>query len=581
MNEMHYQLDLMKAMNQKLSTEGKRYQLVCNTSYSAFLYYSFETGEIAHMGRWDDFFDFHIRDFRDLERLYEIMDEPYEEKLRNLFFLEKCGEKEDMIECVMRNKRTWLEFRCNVLYDENDKPIDKIITISDVTKLKLQNEELAYLAYYDSSTGLYNRNYFVRLLGEFIRKAREERETVAVMLIDIDDFRKINDGLGIIVGDELVQQFGAFLKEFSCDNIIVSHLNSDVYCMAVYNPAGEREVKLIHERIQKRTKKNFILSGGQELSITVSVGVAEYPESAKNPLELINCAEIVMFRGKALGKNNIQFFDAPILSEFLRNVELENKLKEAVFNQNFTMFYQPQYHAGNKKLRGMEALVRWKDDDDHMISPALFIPIAEKNGTIIPIGDWVLEQSLKQFAQWKMDYKDPLIISINISSLQLMKSRFIDDLLMVINKYHLDYHEVELEITESVLIEDFEKVVEKLKSLRDYGIRISLDDFGTGFSSLSYLKSLPIDTLKIDKSFVDTVLLDSATRIITETIIKMVKTLGLETVAEGVEQEQQYKYLHAVGCDIIQGYLFGKPMSALEMKQCLMEIMKEEQGKEY
>jgi len=569
MSEMQYQLDLMKAMNQKLSSEGKKYQLVCSTSYSAFLYVSFETKEISHLGKWDDFFDFRIRDFRDMEDLYEVVDEPYVEALKNVFFLEKTGEVDAVTECMLRTKRAWLEFRCHVVYDEEGNASEKIITITDITKFKQQNEELTYLAYYDTSTGLYNRNYFIRLLGEFIRKAREENETVSVMLIDIDDFRKINDGLGIIVGDELVQQFGAFLKEFSNDNVIVCHLNSDVYAIAVYHPVGERAVSEIHRKIRKRTKQNFVLSGGQEVGITVSVGVAEYPESAKNTLELINCAEIVMFRGKALGKNNIQYFDAPILDEFLRNVEIENKLKEAIFNRNFEMYYQPQYHSGNKKLRGMEALVRWKEDDDHMVSPSLFIPIAEKNGTIIPIGSWVLDQSLKQFAEWKKIYTDPLIISINISSLQIMKKEFLDELLMVINKYGLDYTEVEIEITESVLIEDFDNVVDKLKALRDYGIRVSLDDFGTGFSSLSYLKNLPIDTLKIDKSFVDTVMIDSATRVITETIINMVKTLGLETIAEGVEQEQQYKYLHAVGCDIIQGYLFGKPGNVEEMKMLL------------
>lgn len=576
MSELQYQLDLMKAMNQKLSSEGKKYQLVCSTSYSAFLYVSFETKEISHLGKWDEFFDFRIRDFRDMESLYDVVDEPYVEALKNVFFLEKTGEVDAVTECMLRTKRAWLEFRCHVVYDEEGVPSEKIITITDITKFKLQNEELTYLAYYDTSTGLYNRNYFIRLLGEFIRKAREENETVSVMLIDIDDFRKINDGLGIIVGDELVQQFGAFLKEFSSDHVIVSHLNSDVYCIAVYHPIGERAVSLIHKKIQERTKQNFVLSGGQEISITVSVGVSEYPESAKNPLELINCAEIVMFRGKALGKNNIQYFDAPILNEFLRTVEIENKLKEAIFNKNFEMYYQPQFHAGNKKLRGMEALVRWREDDDHMISPSLFIPIAEKNGTIIPIGSWVLDQSLKHFAEWKKYYPDPLIISINISSLQIMKKEFLDELLMIINKYGLDYKEVEIEITESVLIEDFDNVVEKLKALRDYGIRVSLDDFGTGFSSLSYLKNLPIDTLKIDKSFVDTVMIDSATRIITETIINMVKTLGLETVAEGVEQEQQYKYLHAVGCDIIQGYLFGKPSSADDMKRFLLDAAKTE-----
>ncbi|MDE5893499.1 MAG: bifunctional diguanylate cyclase/phosphodiesterase, partial [Acetatifactor sp.] len=445
------------------------------------------------------------------------------------------------------------------------------------TKFKMQNEELTYMAYYDSLTGLYNRNYFVRLLTEFVRRAQEEGEIVSVLLIDIDDFRKVNDGLGIIVGDELVQQLGSFLKEMSCEDIIVCHLNSDIYCMAVYGPTGAKSVPQIHERIQERMRKPFLLSGGQEISITVSIGVAEYPESAATALELIGCAEIVMYKSKDMGKNTIQYFDTPILNEFLQNVQIENQLKDAISGNGFELYYQPQYYSGNKQLRGMEALIRWRDGSGRMISPAVFIPIAEQNGAIVPIGRWVVEESIRQFAQWRNRWEKTLVLSINVSAIQYMKDSFVDELLQVLSTYQVPPQEVELEITESVLIEDFEKVTAKLRVLRDYGIRVSLDDFGTGFSSLSYLKKLPINTLKIDKSFVDTVLSDAATRIITESIISMVHTLGLETIAEGVEQEQQYKYLHAIGCDIIQGYYFGRPLPVQEM-EALLEQMGENFG---
>lgn len=262
----------------------------------------------------------------------------------------------------------------------------------------------------------------------------------------------------------------------------------------------------------------------------------------------------------------LQYFETPVLTDFLDSIELENKLKKAVFNKDFYMYYQPQYYAGNRRLRGVEALIRWKDDESGMISPSTFIPIAEKNGTIIPIGKWVVEESIKQYAAWRKQFGFPFIMSINISALQNKKDDFVDSIVEVLNKYKVKPGEIELEITESVLIDDFQSVSEKLKMLRDYGIRISLDDFGTGFSSLSYLKKLPIDTLKIDKSFIDTVLTDSATRIITESIINMVKALGIESIAEGVEEEQQYKYLHAIGCDVIQGYLFSKPLSPEEFE---------------
>ena len=217
----------------------------------------------------------------------------------------------------------------------------------------------------------------------------------------------------------------------------------------------------------------------------------------------------------------------------------------------------------------MEALIRWEDEDSHLISPATFIPVAEKNGSIISIGKWVVEESIRQYAVWRKQFGFPFIVSINISALQYKRDDFVDSILSVLNKYQVSPSEIELEITESVLIDDFQSVYEKLKILRDCGIRISLDDFGTGFSSLSYLKKLPIDTLKIDKSFIDTVLTDSATRVITESIINMVKSLGFDSIAEGVENEKQYKYLHSIGCDVIQGYLFNKPLPAEEMEGLL------------
>lgn len=574
MNELRYQLDLLKAMNQKLSAHERMYQIICNTVSSAFLYYSFEKNEIVTLGKWHDFFDFDIRDIRETEKIFDMVDEQHVMSLRDAFYPEKRGEISAATDCMLKDSRIWLRFNVHIVYDVNGQPADKIINIDNITTYKSQNEELKYMAYYDDLTGLYNRNYFVRLLGDFLRKAEDENSIVSVLILDIDDFRKVNDGLGIIIGDELVQLFGAFLKELCDENIIVCHLNSDVYCMAIYNPVGSRSVETIHHAIQQRTREAFRLSGGQELKITVSVGVAEYPEAAQSALELINCAEIVMFKGKkALGKNRIQYFNAPILQDFMDTVEMENKLKEAVFNKSFELNYQPQYYAGNQRLRGLEVLIRWQDTPGHYIPPSFFIPLAEKTGSILAIGRWVVEQSISQYAKWQAEYGADFILSINISAVQFSKDNCVEGLMEILNRYQVDPGVVELEITESILINNFKPILEKLKILKEYGIKISLDDFGTGFSSLSYLKELPIDTLKIDKSFIDTVLSDSATRIITESIINMVKALGFESIAEGVEQEQQYEYLHAIGCDVIQGFFFGKPQSSEQIEELLRSMI--------
>ena len=562
MDEVRYQLDLLKAMNQKLGDAERMYRLICDTSNSAFLYYSFRTGQIRMLGVWDRFFDFSVKDIKDFVKIYDILEDKYVLVLRDTLFIEKKKLLSDSVQCCEKGGKVWLEFQTDICYDENEQPTDKIIRIRDITKFKNQNDELTYMAYYDSLTGLYNRNYFVRILGNFVDRAREESAVISVMFLDLDDFRKINDSMGILIGDELVQQVGQFLNTFSNENVIVCHMNSDIYCMAIYNPCGLCSVEHIHQSIRDRVKQGFRLSSGQELKITVSIGVAEYPEAAQNALELINCAEIVMFKAKNHGKDSIQYFDAPILNDFLQSVSIENKLKSAVYNQNFILYFQPQYYADSKRLRGVEALIRWRDEDGSMISPAVFIPIAEKNGTIIPIGNWVLEDSIRHFKEWKRKYGYSMTLSINISVIQYKRDDFVNQVLQLIKKYEINPRDIELEITESVLIDNLAEVKDKLQILREYGIRISLDDFGTGFSSLSYLKGLPIDTLKIDKSFIDTVVEDVPSRIITESVVSMVRKLGYETIAEGVETEPQYEYLKGIGCDVIQGYLLGRPEPA-------------------
>lgn len=570
MNELHYQLDLLKAMNQNLMEKERMYRTVCESAVGAFLYYSFGKNRVTTLGQWKEFFPFEIREGKELSRLLDVVDEKYALALRDVLFLEKTGQETATTECMLKDSKIWMQCRGKVYYDEKGQPTDKVIYINNITKFRIQNEELTYMAYYDSLTGLYNRNYFVRLLGDYIRKASETNSVVSVMLLDMDDFHKINDGQGMVVGDELVQTVGSFLRELcGKKEVIGCHLHTDVYLIAVYNPAGSRTVESIYEEIQKRTKYPFRLSDGQGFQITFCAGVAEYPEAAASAIDLINCAEIMVFKAKAQGKNKIQYFNTSILQEFLQTAEVEGKLKDAIFNQNFEMYYQPQYSAGSRKLRGMEALIRWRDGDNKMISPSVFIPIAEKNGTIIPIGKWVVEQSISQYAKWKKQFGHPFVMSINISALQYSREDFADQLLQLIEKYQVQPSEIELEITESIFIEDFQAVYEKLKFLRSYGVRVSLDDFGTGFSSLSYLKRLPIDTLKIDKSFIDTVLSDSATRVITEAIVHLAKDLGFETIAEGVEEERQLQYLHGVGCDTIQGYLLGKPAPKEEIEKLL------------
>ena len=572
MNETHYRMDLLKAMNQNLSARDRMYRMILEMTDGAFLFLESGKNEVVTIGKWEDFFDFEIHSKRDLEKIYEFVDEPYCLPLRELILLEKSNKEELSLECLTRKKNAWYRFQAMACFDDNGNLTEKIIGVFNVTKFRRQAEELDYYEFYDVITGLYNRNYFVRMLSEFLQKAEKHRKSVAVMMLDIDDFHKINDGLGMVYGDEMIRQFGDLLKNLCDENVIACHMNSDVYCIGVYDPVDYRSVDQIHERITKRLSEPFVLSGNQVINLTVTIGVAEYPDAATSALDLINCAEIVVIKGKAMGHDSFVRFDKPILKEFMLNLELESKLKEALNHQRFELYYQPQYYCGNRRLRGMEALIRWYEGGKEVINPSTFIPIAEKNGDIIPIGNWVVEESIKQYAKWRALYQCTFMLSINISARQFNQEEFVPNLLKLLSDNSVDPYFIELEITESVLIEDFEPVRDKMKKLQDVGIRISLDDFGTGFSSLSYLKKLPINTLKIDKSFIDTILTDSATRIITESIINMVKSLGFESVAEGVEQEQQYKYLHAIGCDVIQGFYLGEPLPVDEVEKLLRKL---------
>ena len=575
MDELRYQLNLLKAMNQKLSGHERMYRLICDSLGDVFLYCSLDKGDVTTVGNLETVIDYTVKELKDLNILCDVVAEEFSLPLRALLFLEKEEKEHEVLDCKMRDNKTWLRFEAKIYYGKNGTPQDKVIKIEDITKNKKRSEEMQYLAYYDSATGLFNRNYFVSRLNDFLKSAEGDNEVVSVVFIDIDGFKNINDGFGLLIGDEIVQQIGQYLDEFSSERCLVCHLYTDVFCMAIYNPIGELGVDVVTSKINKRFAEGFLLSNGENFKLTASMGVAEYPEAATTSIDLLNCAEIVMFKAKENGRGAgmVQYFDAAILQEFLQKAEIENKLKDAVFRKNFEMYFQPQYFATNERLRGVEALIRWKTEGGRMVSPSVFIPIAEKNGLILEIGAWVLEETFSILKKWKDKYNYPMVMSVNISAMQYKQENFAGDLLNLLEKYDIKPEEVELEITESIFIEDIGVVKEKLHLLRDYGIRISLDDFGTGFSSLSYLQGLPIDTLKIDKSFIDNVEEPGAGRIITESIVHLVDNLGYETIAEGVETTKQFEYLKQIGCDIIQGYLLGKPMPEHEIDKLLIKLL--------
>ena len=573
MDDLLYQVDMLSALNKTYTANEKIYDLILNSFKRTFIYYNPNTSTLNTYGNWDEYFDFKLNEYSDLTRTLEVICDEDKENVRNLFYLEKEHKDEEVYVAKLTDNKTFVEIQSVIHYDEFGAISEKLISFYDVTKRQNLKNELSFMAYYDSVTGLYNRNYFIQKLKDFLEKAEKERTIVSVLMIDIDDFHKINDGMGIIYGDEVVQDFGIYLRELLNDKIIGSRFDGDIYALAIYDPEGQTRFDAICDAIKERTSKPFKLTNGSEVSFTVSLGVSEYPEGGTGALELINGAEIVMLKAKEAGKDTIKFFDTTVLNEFKNSIDIENRLKIAVSNMDFFLNFQPQFNSVTQTLRGVEALIRWKNPDGKIVSPGIFIPLAEKTGSIIAIGDWVLDTAVKIFMEWKKKYDYDMILSVNISSIQYKRPDFVTKVMSTVNKYGLDPSKLELEITESVLIDDMKTVFEKMEELRDFGIRISIDDFGTGYSSLQYLKSLPADTLKLDKTFIDSAENDSSTKIIIETMIGMSKKLGFETVAEGVETKEQLEILENMGCDIIQGYYLGKPVSDEEIENLLLRII--------
>ncbi|MBO4337785.1 MAG: GGDEF domain-containing protein [Lachnospiraceae bacterium] len=570
MSDKNYQLDLLNAMNQKLLDNDRMFRMICGTSSNTFMYYDFAEDHLEILGNSNQFFDFPIENKKDLERIPEHFLPEYRDELSQALFIDREGKTSANCEARTDNGK-WLGFEVTVSYDDAGSPSEKIIRLHDSTREKQQTESLKYMAYYDPLTGLYNRNYFVRLLSDWVRRAEETTAGIELLCIKVDEFKEMNDAMGMIAGDEIIQNLGLYIRDFQSEYCLISHFHSNVFFIAFFEP--ERgAAKKFFKRINNHLKDPMPITGKDSINISVSGGISVYPSSAKNSIELINCAEIALEQQKKDDMGQLYEFETPVLDDFLNMIAMENDLKSALDERAFELYYQPQYDSLTKKLRGVEALIRWKNAEGFYISPSRFIPLAERAGLIDHIGKWVLEEALSAYSHWMKNFSYPIVMSVNISAIQFKKTDFIPHLFSLIDKYEVNPSFLELEITESVLIDDPDGVLSSMSRIREKGIKISLDDFGTGYSSLSYLKSLPIDTLKIDKSFIDTVISDNSTRIITESIIAMVKKLGYETVAEGVENDQQFEYLKSIECDNIQGFLLGKPMPGKSIEELLEKL---------
>ena len=425
-------------------------------------------------------------------------------------------------------------------------------------------KRLHNLAYYDALTELPNRELFHDRLTNALVGAARDRHSVALLFFDLDRFKNINDTLGHTVGDELLKAVAARLPEVIRDSDTVARLGGDEFTIILPNVHSPSEAGVVASKVLAAFQRNFHIAE-QELFVTTSIGIALFPQDAVDVELLLRNADTAMYRAKELGRNNYQFYDSHMSSGFAERIALENDLRKAVENAEFSLMYQPQFDIGSRRVVGMEALLRWTHPGRGPISPAQFIPIAEESGLILPLGIWVLEQSCAQARRWLEQGRRDFRVAVNVSAVQLRFPGFIDTVVQVLQRTGCPPLHLELELTESSLMENVEIAMETLLQLSRLGVALSIDDFGTGYSSLGYLKRLTLDKLKIDKSFIDDVLDDRSDAEITATIVMMAHNLGLRVIAEGVESDGQLAFLRQLGCDEVQGYLFGKPQPAEEI----------------
>ncbi|OGA08077.1 MAG: diguanylate cyclase [Betaproteobacteria bacterium RIFCSPHIGHO2_12_FULL_69_13] len=441
-------------------------------------------------------------------------------------------------------------------------------TSRDVTARKQAEERIQYLATHDGLTGLPNRTMFSQLLNLALETARRYRRKFAVLFIDLDRFKVINDSLGHEAGDTLLQETATRLKKVLRSSDIVARLGGDEFVVLLQEVKGAEQVAAAARKILSAVIKPMQILG-QECRVTASIGVSMFPADAADEQSLMKNADIAMYLAKEEGKNNFQFYSKGLKTQSLEKLALETNLRRALERNEFSLHYQAKLDLGSGAIAGVEALLRWTSRELGALAPAQFIPLAEETGLIVPIGRWVLRTACAQGVAWQRQGLRPMRIAVNLSPRQFADPDLLTDIAAALRETGMPPELLELEITEGMVMHNPERAIALLTAIKQMGLRLAIDDFGTGYSSLAQLKRFPIDTLKVDRSFIREIPKDAEDRAITEAIIAMGKSLSLTVVAEGVETEEQQAFLREHACDQMQGYYFSKPIAPGEFAELL------------
>lgn len=427
---------------------------------------------------------------------------------------------------------------------------------------RVNARRLEYMAMHDALTGLANRRLLENRIGHALAQSQRQAAQVAVLLLDLDHFKNVNDSHGHALGDELIQAVGLRLQSAVRSGDTVARLGGDEFVVLLPEVRSENELVLAVERVLQSVGGEYPLTQ-QPLFVSASVGVAVHPRDGADAAELLKNADTAMYRAKESGRNRFQFFHAEMNARLLARMELEDALRHALERNELVLYYQPRVCGADGFCRSAEALIRWQHPQWGLVSPARFIPVAEDTGLIVPIGAWVLRTAAAQLRAWKTQYPQ-LRISVNLSAREFRDAGL--DAQIRAATEGLGRDSLELEVTESLVMHNLQSAQQLLGNVREHGVGVALDDFGTGFSSLSYLKALPLDVLKIDQSFVAGIEHDRQDRAIVKTIVDLADNLQLATVAEGVETTEQAEVLRSYGVDELQGYLFARPLPVADFE---------------
>ncbi|MDH5546540.1 MAG: EAL domain-containing protein [Gammaproteobacteria bacterium] len=455
----------------------------------------------------------------------------------------------------------WMETRTKATMDPHTGDIAEIIAVSrDITERKESEERLLYLANYDSLTGLPNRALFRDRLRRAIARAQRNSGKVALMFLDLDRFKTINDSLGHHAGDQLLRGVARRLKQHAREGDTIARLGGDEFTVILEGVKDSDDAAIVAEKILELMQAPFRLDG-HEVVVTPSIGITIFPDDADDMRSLLKNADTAMYRSKETGRNGFQFYTADMNAKAYELLLLENNLRHAMERNEFELHYQPQIDLHSQAVIGLEALLRWKHPERGMIQPETFIPYAEETGMIIQIGQYVLREACREAKKWA-DAGLQTRVAVNLSMYQFVDKDFVVHVADALRETQLPAHMLELEVTESFLAHNVEQAAETLRRLHRLGVHLSIDDFGTGYSSLSYLKQFPLNTLKIDQSFVQDIGEGNDSATIAEAIVGLGKSLGLNVIAEGVEKDEQMYFLRDRGCDLAQGFLISHPMEA-------------------